>query len=223
MTERARWAVEQDSGFTKVVDGDIVNFENIKNYQDYKEKYFKFYDNYNIIPNKTEKEVKIVGYIDITEDMYREAKPNSGSVKKQKFVVVNGIKYVVDGHNVIYKHNQREIEVAQLLNRTFGGKVKILPSVNFPQGIKTPDYLFRGERTDLKIITSKRARDCIKVALRNKEEQADNFIIDNTEGNISNEDVIKQIIEIYGLVGFLWVNKIYLLDDKNFVKVFKRK
>lgn len=43
LLERARWAVEDDNSFTKNVDGDIVEFQNVKDYQDYKEKYFNFY------------------------------------------------------------------------------------------------------------------------------------------------------------------------------------
>lgn len=41
--ERARWTVEDNNSFTKNIDGDIVEFQNVKDYQDYKEKYFDFY------------------------------------------------------------------------------------------------------------------------------------------------------------------------------------
>lgn len=54
LLERARWAVENEKGFTKVVDGDIIRFNNIKSYQEFKENYFSFYDN---------KEENIIGAI----------------------------------------------------------------------------------------------------------------------------------------------------------------
>lgn len=162
-------------------------------------------------------------YIDITIEMYNNAKPNNGKVEKQSFLDFEGEKYYVDGCNVVYKHDKRELEVAKLLNKTFGGNVKILPNINYPQGIKSPDYIFRGERLDLKRITSKRANDCLKTALRNKEEQADNFIIDNTAQSIRDEDILRQIDEIYNLKGFLWINKIYVLKEDKFIKIFKRK
>lgn len=168
-------------------------------------------------------EVRDVQYTDITEEMYKKAKPNKGKVKKQKYFEYEDKTYTVDGHNVVYKHDEREIEVAKLLNKTFGGNVKILPNINFPQGVKSPDYLFRGERTDLKRIASKRANDCVKTALRNKEKQANNFIIDNTAQNVSDTDILKQIDEIYNSKGFLWIDKIYLLKDNKFIKIFKRK
>ena len=178
-------------------------------------------DNANIIETKN-KEAREMQYIDITDEMYKNAKPNKGKVEKQTYFEDGGKKYIVDGRNVVYKHEEREIEVARLLNKTFGGNVKILPNINFPQGVKSPDYLFRGERTDLKRITSKRTNDCVKTALRNKEKQANNFIIDNTAQKVSDEDIIRQIERIYASKAFSWIEKIYLLKDDKFIKIFKR-
>lgn len=39
LLERARWAVEDEENFTKIVDGDLVEFKDVKNYREYKEKY----------------------------------------------------------------------------------------------------------------------------------------------------------------------------------------
>ncbi len=63
----------------------------------------------------------------------------------------------------------------------------------------------------------------MKTALKNKEKQANNFIIDNTAQNVSDVDILKQIDEIYNSKGFLWIDKIYLLKDDKFIKIFKRK
>lgn len=179
--------------------------------------------NNDTIATNVDKEVEKVNFVDITNEVYDNARPYRGKVKKQKFVEENGITYKVDGHKVVYKHDAREIEVANLLNKTFGGNVNILPNVNFPQGIKTPDYIYKGERTDLKRITSKRANDCVKTALKNKEKQANNFIIDNTAQTVQDKEIIKQMQEIYTLKGFQWVDKIYLLKSEEFIKIFKRK
>lgn len=178
---------------------------------------------YDTIPRNTNSKDKKMQYIDITDEIYNQAKPNRGKIEKKRTLEIDGKTYTIDGHNVVYKHDERELEVARLLNKTFGGNVKILPNINFPQGIKTPDYLYKGERTDLKRITSKRANDCVKTALKNKEKQADNFIIDNTAQTVKDEDILKQINEIYNSKGFSWINKIYVLKDNKFIKVFKRK
>lgn len=164
-----------------------------------------------------------MGYIDITEKMYNEAKPNTGKVIKQKFIEDNGKIYWIDGHNVIYKHDKREIEVAIILKKTFGGDVRILPNINFPQGIKTPDYIFRDERVDLKRIKSRRSNDCIKTAIRDSKRQANNFIIDNTAGTVSDDILLSQIEEIYNMGKFSWVNIIYVLKGDNFLKIYKRR
>ena len=68
LLERARWAVEYENkkGFTKNVDGDIVEFKNLKDYQDFKAKYFNFYENYDKIPNNVNEFYKYAvdkGYI----------------------------------------------------------------------------------------------------------------------------------------------------------------
>ncbi len=180
-------------------------------------------NNNDIMGKITNQKENKMNYRDITSEMYQKIKTKQGKVEKQKFYTDNGKTYFVDGHNVVYKHDERELEVARLLNKNFGGNVKILPNINYPQGIKSPDYLFRGEKTDLKRITSKRANDCMKTALRNKEKQANNFIIDNTAQTVKDEDIIRQAKEIYNLKGFEWVDKIYILKDKEFIKVFKRK
>ncbi len=63
----------------------------------------------------------------------------------------------------------------------------------------------------------------VKTALKNKEKQANNFIIDNTAQTVSDMDILKQINEIYNSKGFLWIDKIYVLKGNKFIKVFKRK
>ncbi len=62
----------------------------------------------------------------------------------------NGIKYKIDGKHVLLEPTQREVEVAKLLGTIFGGQINIIPKVNEPSGIKTPDYIINNEKFDLK-------------------------------------------------------------------------
>ncbi len=163
-----------------------------------------------------------MNYEDITEKMHQQV-IKEGSVQEQNFIEVDGKKYFVDGRNVVYKHNNRELEVAKLLQQTFGGKVEILPNVNFPQGIKSADYIFRGEKINLKRITSRRMNDCVKTAIRDSKKQAHNFIIDNTLQTVGDDIILKQINEIYEMGKFSWVNMIYVLKDDKFIRIYKRK
>ena len=90
-------------------------------------------------------------YIDIT-NQYKTKKHYQ--VNKQKyFIDSNGNKYFVDGKQVILKPTQRELKVANLLGEVIGGNVNIIPRINQPFGIKTPDYIVNGEKFDLKQIT----------------------------------------------------------------------
>jgi len=193
-------------------------------YEEWKEKYvdkeLKNSDIINKSANEKEDEMK---YQDITNEMYKKAKPKHGKVENQDYIEYQGKRYIVDNHNVKNNHDKREIEVGYLLNETLGGDVKILPNINFPQGIKTPDYIFRGEKLDLKRIKSKRSKDCVKTAIRDSEKQAHNFIIDNTAQKVEDEAILNQIDEIYNSEKFSWVNMIYVLKENKFLKVYKRK
>lgn len=57
LLERARWTVEDGKDFYKRIDGDLVQFKNTRNYQEYVQKYFKFYAIRDTM-EKTKNEVK---------------------------------------------------------------------------------------------------------------------------------------------------------------------
>ena len=42
--ERARWAIEEDNPLSKNIDGNIVEFKNMKDYNEFKKRYFEFYN-----------------------------------------------------------------------------------------------------------------------------------------------------------------------------------
>lgn len=89
-------------------------------------------------------------YIDVTNEYVIQKKYQ---IKKQKYFISDeGIRYNVDGKHVILKPTQRELEVAKILGKIFGVQVNIIPRVNEPAGIKTPDYIINNEKFDLKEI-----------------------------------------------------------------------
>ena len=79
------------------------------------------------------------------ETWYPDAKPNSHAVQELQEYTVNGVTYKVDGHNVVHDHTSHEKEIAELLAREVGGEIFIVPRVNNPQKVSTPDYLFHGK------------------------------------------------------------------------------
>ena len=120
------------------------------------------------------------------------------------------------------KPTTREKEVANILGKIYGGQVRIIPRVNKPLNIKTPDYIINEEKIDLKQITGS-GKYVIEGNIKGKKEQANNFIIDITNSKLKDIEVEKQIANIYKSKRYSWVDKIFLLKENNIIKVYKHK
>ena len=73
-------------------------------------------------------------------------------VEDLNYYEVNGKKDYVDQKNVVLEYTKKEKEIALFLVNNLGGKIGMVPKVNYPKGIKTPDYLWNSEKWDLKEI-----------------------------------------------------------------------
>lgn len=178
--------------------------EHIKGYKDVK------------IKNKDNK------YVDITEETLSKGKQKYKLTEQQYYIDEDGTRHNVDNKYVILKPTEREKEVANMLGELYGGKIKIIPRVNEPKNIKTPDYIVKNRRYDLKQISGN-GKYVIQGNLKGKQKQADNFVIDITKSEMSIDEAIRQIENIYNSKHFLWLDRIILLKDKEFLKIFKRK
>lgn len=172
------------------------------------------------------KDVKIKNednkYIDITEETLSKGKQKYKLTEQQYYIDEDGNRYNVDNKYVILKPTEREKEIANMLGELYGGKIKIIPRVNEPKNIKTPDYIVKNRRYDLKQISGN-GKYVIQGNLKGKQKQADNFVIDITKSEMSIDEAIRQIENIYNSKHFLWLDRIILLKDKEFLKIFKRK
>ena len=166
-------------------------------------------------------------YIDITKEVYKEKHNDVGKVKEQLFIEKDGIKYKVNGKNVIFNPDEGERKCATILSETFGEDVIMLPKVNNPQGIKSADYIFKEEFLDLKTINKSNkqelSRDAIYNSLKNCQKQSNNFVLDITNYIYDENTVNEQINKIYNSKHRSWVDKIYLLKKGKIIKTFKRK
>lgn len=160
-------------------------------------------------------------YIDVTKEWLKIAHPNTYKVKELNFFEYNNKKYFVDNKKVVLDYSQEEAEVANFLAKSFSEEVYLLPRINIPTGIKTADYIFKGEKYDLKRINglSKRVVDN---ALKNKKSQSHNFIL-KIESNISNSEIIDQALRIYKTYHREWIDTIIIIKNNKLLKVFKRK
>lgn len=161
-------------------------------------------------------------YLDITEKTLNNGNQKYKLKEQQYYVDEAGNRYNVDGKYVILKPTEREKEVANMLGNLYGGKIKIIPRINEPKNIKTPDYIVKNKKYDLKQINGN-GKYVIQGNLKGKQKQADNFVIDITKSKMSTDEAIKQIKNIYNSKHFLWLDRIILLKDKEFLKIYKRK
>lgn len=158
-------------------------------------------------------------YIDITSEFTNKKK---FQIKKQKyFISDNGIKYNVDGKHVVLEPTEREIEVAKLLGAILGGQINIIPRINEPSGIKTPDYIINNQRFDLKEIKGN-GKNVLYDALNKQKRQANNFVFDISNTEICEKEAIRQIRSIYLSKHKRWVQILILIKNNRILKVFKR-
>ncbi len=159
-------------------------------------------------------------YKEITTDF---TKVQQYKVKEQQYYKdEQGNKYKVDGKHVVLKPTEREKEVANILGKMYGGQVNIIPRVNEPAYIKTPDYIVNGEKFDLKEITGS-GKYVIEGNLRKKKKQANNFIIDLTNAKIDIKEAERQIENIYTSKRYLWIDKIVIIKESKIIKIYQRK
>lgn len=159
-------------------------------------------------------------FIDITQQFNN--KKEYSITEEQYFIDKDNNKYKVDGKYVIIDPTEREKEVAKILGEIYGGQVRIIPRVNKPLNIKTPDYIINKEKIDLKQITGG-GKYVIEGNIKGKKEQANNFVIDITNAKLKDTEAEKQIEKIYQSKRYSWVDKIFLLKESSIVKIYKHK
>ena len=160
-------------------------------------------------------------YINITKDWLNN-RDNEIIIEESNYYESNGIKYYVDNKNVILDYSKKELEVAIWLTKTFGYKVILLPRINIPEGIKTADYLFKDELWDLKEINSSGKR-VIDNRINGNKLQSKNYIFDISNNKLSNNEILKQVKNVYYSNSRNWVDKIIVKRANTLVAIYKRK
>lgn len=163
-----------------------------------------------------------MGYIDITGRWYPDSKPNSHPVVDLQEYTVNGITYRVDGRNVQLDYKPYEKEIAELLKREVGGEICMVPRVNNPQGVKTPDFLFHGKGYDLKTLHHPEGKNPIFNRIKNAKGQSKNFILDLTDAGLDENMIDSQIDKIFWSKDTQFVDEIVIVKDGKIAKVIKK-
>lgn len=135
-------------------------------------------------------------HMDNVINKYVDGKEHTPNINISNQVTKNGKTYVVDGHNVVSDHSNYEHQVASWLSSKTGLKVDILPRVNNPDGISTPDYLVDGVPFDLKSFGGS-GKYVIDNNSRKAKKQAPNIIFDATNSSLSDEELLRQLNDVY--------------------------
>ena len=161
-------------------------------------------------------------YSDVTAQWMETATPNSHTVQELQAYTANGVTYEVDGHNVVLDYSPHEKEIAELLERELGGEIYMVPRVNNPQGVSTPDYLFRGKYYDLKTIGKKAGKDTIFQRVQKAKRQSHNFIIDVSAADFAKKIIDQQIWKIFWSDNTAFVDNLIIIKDAEIIQVVKR-
>ncbi len=161
-------------------------------------------------------------YIDITDEWINN-KTNHGEVLDSYYYISNNTVYIVDGSKKVQlNYSKKELDIAKWLVKTFGGTLYMKPRVNYPFGIKTADYFWKGEYWDLKEIISPGKR-VFDNRLNNYKRQSKNFIFDISNNPLSNKEIKKQINNIYNSENRTWVDKIIIKKHNRVITIYERK
>ena len=165
--------------------------------------------------------VTLKTYSDVTNKYLREAAPNSHKVTDLDEYILDGKIYKVDGKQVLLSYSQKEKDVAELLERELGGEMYMVPRILYPQGISTPDYIFRSENFDLKVLSGE-SKNLIYNAIAKKKKQANNFILDISECPLDLEQIYQQVEAIFWSSHTFFVEKLILIKGDKVLKIFAR-
>ncbi len=158
-------------------------------------------------------------YIDITANFKNGE--ITYDVRLQHFYVHDKSVYIVDGKHVKFDYSREELNIAYWINQVFGYEVILVPKINFPDYISTPDFIINKEKWDLKTITSS-SNQALYHAVYGKNKQSNNFILDLSKSKLDFNEIINQLNRLYKRPDVLFVNKIIIKKNKIY-KVYKRK
>lgn len=82
-------------------------------------------------------------YDDITNEFISFKKKSGKVINMKVYENIDGKKYYVDGKNVVLDYSLQELEFAKWLAYTFYENVYMIPRVNSPERISTPDFIFK--------------------------------------------------------------------------------
>jgi len=178
-----------------------------------------------IVTNTPKKpESPTYGYNDVTREWLDKATPNSHEVRDLRGFVQDGQVYIVDGKNVKLDYDDHEKEIAELLESKLGGDIRMMPKVSGDfKNVRTPDYLFRGERFDLKTMSRSTSKNAVYNRLSESQNQADNFVLDITQNPLGTEEIMRQAENVFTSYHLRGVQRLIIVEQNEITRILERK
>jgi len=159
-------------------------------------------------------------FMDIMSDWTKTTTKKGIVIERQEYTI-RGNTYRVDGKRVVTTLSQKEKAVADFICNSLGKKVELVPKINYPPGIQTPDYLIDGERFDLKSPTGK-GKYLLQGLIAKKKQQSHNFIIDVTNCPLDFEELKRQTESLFKSPRTAFLEKIVFLKGNEIIGAYKK-
>ena len=156
-----------------------------------------------------------------TTDLWERPKENTGEVVERGFIVIDGTRREIDGKKIEFHPSVREREVAEILQKWTGGTVELMPKVNYPKGVRTPDYVLNGIEFDLKSPTGS-GKNTISHNVESIKGQALGLILDISKTGLSEEEVIEQLRRAYQSKRCAHLNTAIIVNKDKVTHTFER-
>ena len=141
-------------------------------------------------PREKQKQIT-AHYLDITQEKVLDAPLETANVYDMESVRAKGQEFIRDGKYVYSNLTEEEKEAGRAFSRQTGMRVGFSLKVDNPERIKTSDFEVDGIRYDYKGIKGG-GKQTLKDAIKRKEEQAHNFILELSKSKLTDTDAIKQ-------------------------------
>jgi len=172
------------------------------------------------IKYETKEEVKELPYTSLKAEWLKNYK--KPKVVDAEYWEYNGIKYFVDGENVVLDYSKTEEKIAHQIANMFGVEVKLNPKIQKPKGIPAADYMINGLAYDLKEI-EKDGNNNIDTAVKSARRQASNFVLDYTKSKLPKSEIDSRLNRLYQNSHRYWVENIIIVNNDVIEDVVTRK
>lgn len=133
----------------------------------------------------------------------------------------DGQRYEIDEWHVKFEPSQQERDIAQVLADQMHERVVLQPKIEYPKGIKMPDYVIGGKSYDLKTIEGA-GKNTFDNAVKGQRSQATNFVFDITKCPLARDIIERKLEAILTNKSRDWIEKLILIDNGEIVKILER-